>query len=78
MRILQRHASPEAKPLFLSLHYTAPHWPWEGPQDEQTSREIKSLIQHDGGSLEIYARMVQALDRGVGRVLRAPGRSRAG
>jgi hypothetical protein len=23
------------KPFFLSLHYTAPHWPWEGPGDER-------------------------------------------
>ncbi|RQO59969.1 twin-arginine translocation pathway signal protein [Paucibacter sp. KBW04] len=71
VQILRRHAAPEAKPLFLSLHYTAPHWPWEGPDDEAMSRRIKSLIHHDGGSLEIYGRMVQAMDSGVGRVLRA-------
>src|SRR5690606_21293617 len=26
-------AASDARPFFLSLHYTAPHWPWEGPED---------------------------------------------
>lgn len=60
-----------AKPFFLSLHFTAPHWPWEGPGDEATSREIRSLFHLDGGNLAIYGRMVAALDAAVGRVLRA-------
>lgn len=56
-------------PFFLSLHFTAPHWPWEGPKDEQTSREISSLAHYDGGDLATYAKMVTALDSAVGRVL---------
>ncbi len=31
-------APASGKPLFMSLHYTAPHWPWEGPEDEAVSK----------------------------------------
>jgi arylsulfatase A-like enzyme len=61
----------KAKPFFLSLHFTAPHWPWEGPDDEAVSREIGSLFHHDGGSLATYAKIVVALDAAIGRVLKA-------
>ncbi len=59
-----------ATPFFLSLHFTAPHWPWEGPGDEAVSRTIGSLQHHDGGDLATYGKMVAALDAAVGRVLR--------
>lgn len=58
------------KPFFLSLHFTAPHWPWEGPKDEATSGEIKSLFHYDGGNLATYAKMVTSLDAAIGRVLK--------
>ncbi|KAF1022889.1 MAG: Arylsulfatase [Paracidovorax wautersii] len=58
-------------PFFLSLHFTAPHWPWEGPGDEAVSRDIKDLFHADGGSLKKYAEIVQALDAAVGQVLAA-------
>ncbi|HVW71368.1 MAG TPA: sulfatase-like hydrolase/transferase [Steroidobacteraceae bacterium] len=56
-------------PFFLSLHFTAPHWPWEGPDDEAVSRELKDIFDYDGGNLAVYGRMVEALDEQVGRVL---------
>lgn len=59
------------RPFFLSLHFTAPHWPWEGPGDEAVSREIKDLFHYDGGSLRKYGEIVQALDAAVGQVLAA-------
>jgi len=59
------------KPLFLSLHYTAPHWPWEGPEDEAVAKTLTNLNHRDGGSLETYKRMMLAMDRGVGDVLKA-------
>ncbi|TNY04949.1 twin-arginine translocation pathway signal protein, partial [Escherichia coli] len=31
-----------AQPFLLSLHFTAPHWPWEGPGDEAVSRQLKN------------------------------------
>jgi arylsulfatase A-like enzyme len=63
------------KPFFLSLHYTAPHWPWEGPKDEAVSREIGNIFHYDGGNLATYARMVVALDASIGRVLDALDKS---
>lgn len=57
------------RPFYLSLHYTAPHWPWEGPGDEQVSRSLTSL--QEGGSLKVYASMMKSLDDGIGRVLKA-------
>lgn len=60
---------PRAQPFFISLHFTAPHWPWEGPHDEAVSAQIRSLFHADGGSLETYGKMVEALDAAIGRVL---------
>jgi arylsulfatase A-like enzyme len=60
-----------AQPFFLSLHFTAPHWPWEGPKDEATSREINDLFHYDGGNLATYGKMVTSLDAAIGRVLSA-------
>lgn len=58
-------------PFLLSLHFNAPHWPWEAPGDEAESQRLKSLVDYDGGSLQTYARMVGELDLQVGRVLQA-------
>ncbi|MGN6831337.1 sulfatase family protein [Paucibacter sp. M5-1] len=65
---LREPARREA-PFLLSLHFTAPHWPWEGPGDEAVSRNLTSLFHYDGGSQATYGRMVQALDGAVGQVL---------
>ncbi len=59
------------KPFFLSLHFTAPHWPWLGPEDEALSHELTDLFHYDGGNLRTYAKMVQSLDAAVGKVLAA-------
>ena len=61
------------QPFFLSLHFNAPHWPWEGPEDEAESRRLTSAFDFDGGSLKTYGRMVTQLDLQVGRVLKALG-----
>jgi arylsulfatase A-like enzyme len=62
------------RPFYLSLHYTAPHWPWQGPGDEQASRAAKPDRGYVGfrsdGSLKAYAAMMKSLDEGVGRVLK--------
>ena len=63
--------SKSKEPFLLSLHFTAPHWPWEGPDDEAESKRIKSLWHYDGGSQKTYAAMVQSMDTNVGRVLQA-------
>jgi arylsulfatase A-like enzyme len=60
------------EPFLLSLHFTAPHWPWEGPDDEAESKRIAGRLFHrDGGSMKTYAAMVQSLDANIGRVLQA-------
>jgi arylsulfatase A-like enzyme len=58
------------KPFFLSLHFNAPHWPWEGPHDEAESARLRALAHYDGGSQKTYAEMVTQLDAQVGRVLK--------
>ncbi len=57
------------RPFLLSLHFNAPHWPWEGPGDREHGARLTSLRDNDGGSLETYARMIGAMDAAIGRVL---------
>ena len=62
-------------PFFLSLHYTAPHWPWQGPKGGETvsftDKTIEPVKMARGGSLKLYAEMMSSLDQGVGRVMNA-------
>ncbi len=64
-------------PFYLSLHYTAPHWPWEGPRDLEVSRTLGREYAGftAGGSLKTYAAMMKSLDDGIGEVLRALDRT---
>jgi arylsulfatase A-like enzyme len=64
-----RAAHADQVPLFLSLHFTAPHWPWEGPEDQAIAAQLTDLQHRDGGSLATYRRMLDSLDRGVGQVM---------
>jgi len=61
------------RPFYLSLHYTAPHWPWEGPTDIAVSRALGRKYDGftAGGSLRTYAAMMKSLDDGIGEVLGA-------
>ncbi len=59
------------EPFLISLHFTAPHWPWEGPDDEAESKRIRNIFHRDGGTQKTYATMVQSLDVNIGRVLLA-------
>ena len=60
------------QPFLLSLHYTAPHWPWETRDDEAEARRIEPKIFHtDGGSVHTYAKMIRHMDEGIGHVLDA-------
>ncbi|MCP6758543.1 MAG: sulfatase [Fischerella sp. CENA71] len=63
---------PRNRPFYLSLHYNAPHWPWEGPDDEILSTTLYSNGNYTaGGSPAIYAAMIKSLDDGIGKVLQA-------
>src|SRR6185312_39954 len=59
------------RPFLISLHFNAPHWPWEGPDDEEESRRLTNLFHFDGGTLRTYALMVERMDFQIGRVLEA-------
>ena len=64
-----RESAARGGPFLLSLHFTAPHWPWQGPGDSGTSARIPNLRHDDGGSLEKFAEMVASMDEAIGRVL---------
>lgn len=65
------------KPFYLSLHYTAPHSPWEGPEDravDHTSHGEGPMTA--GGSLGTFGAMMKNMDAGIGRVLAALRRAK--
>jgi arylsulfatase A-like enzyme len=68
---VQARAADRA-PFLLSLHYTAPHWPWE-TRHGRAVPEISggTLAHNDGGSIHVYHPMIREMDEGIGRVLDA-------
>lgn len=71
---VQRMADGARKgtPFFLSVHYTAPHWPWETREDSALAEEVKANLFHlDGGSIHTYHRMIHQMDEGIGRIVEA-------
>ena len=63
------------KPFFMSLHYTAPHWPWETRDDAAIAPTLaKNLFHLDGGNVHSYRRMIQHMDEGIGGVMDALAR----
>ncbi len=67
------HFADAGRPFFLSLHFNAPHWPWEGPDDEAESRRLATvksgILAFDTGSQKTFAAMVTRMDDQIGRVL---------
>jgi arylsulfatase A-like enzyme len=61
----------KGRPFLLSLHYTAPHWPWETREDAEESQRISNIAHLDGGSVQTYLKMIRQMDEGIGRVLAA-------
>jgi arylsulfatase A-like enzyme len=71
-RAAQFIEKPRTKPFFLSLQYTAPHSPWEGPEDAAIGHTTHGPgPMTAGGSLKIYGAMMKSMDAGIGRVLKA-------
>jgi arylsulfatase A-like enzyme len=63
------------RPFYLSLHYTAPHWPWEAVSDRPPSPELRGPVAfRSGGSLKTYASMMKSMDDGIGLVLKTLAR----
>jgi arylsulfatase A-like enzyme len=60
------------KPFFLSLHYTAPHWPWETRDDADIAPEVAANLFHlHGGNVNSYRRMIHHMDEGIGQIVAA-------
>src|SRR6476659_3782655 len=47
---IERTASRDGAPFFLSVHYTAPHWPWETRDDAALAAEVKENLFHLHGA----------------------------
>lgn len=59
---------PRVKPFFLSIQFTAPHWPWQGPNDQPVP---DSVDYRSGGSSAIFALMMKSLDDAVGNIMKS-------
>jgi N-acetylgalactosamine-6-sulfatase len=68
IRFLERH---RAQPFFLYLPFTAPHAPFQGPQDwKPDPLPADSPLHNQGGAPhEIYVAMIERMDFAIGRVL---------
>jgi len=66
------------RPFLISLHFSAPHWPWEAPGDEAEAQRLQNLAHYDGGTQRTYRRMIQQMDLQIGRVLQALDATGAG
>ena len=65
-------AARAGQPFFLSLHYTAPHWPWETRDDAHLAEQVKDNLFHlHGGNVETYRRMIHHMDEGIGALVAA-------
>ncbi|MGE0099189.1 MAG: sulfatase, partial [Hydrogenophaga sp.] len=71
--VRQRAADAKAgQPFLLSLHYTAPHWPWETRDDAHVAPEVaKNLFHLHGGDIHTYRRMIHHMDEGIGQLMAA-------
>jgi len=76
LEAIGRYAA-KRQPFFLSVHFNAPHWPWEGPEDEAEAHRLAAskapfaVFHTDGGSQKTYAEMVTRMDVQVGRITKA-------
>ena len=69
---IERMARDPDTPFLLSLHYTAPHWPWETRDDPQVADDVAGELFHlHGGSVDTYRRMIHHMDEGIGWVMQA-------
>lgn len=70
--LITRHAVDYIKktnaPFFVSLQYTAPHWPWQKPGDPALNDTTR---MSSGGDFETFAKMVENLDTNIASILEA-------
>ena len=55
------------QPFFLYVPYTTPHAPYQGPDDYQA--EKLGMDRWDKAEGQVYARMIEDMDRGIGKIL---------
>jgi arylsulfatase A-like enzyme len=71
-QFLENAARTPDEPFLLSLHYTAPHWPWETREDRALAHQLGGQIYHmDGGNIDTYRRMIHHMDEGIGQLMAA-------
>jgi arylsulfatase A-like enzyme len=68
MQFLKRE---HTKPFFLSLQFTAPHWPWQGPEDKALPDTIpmNAISMSVSGTPAIYQAMMKNLDDEIGKIM---------
>jgi arylsulfatase A-like enzyme len=59
---------PHPKPFFLSINFTAPHWPWQGPNDKAYPDSVRFT---NGGSPATFSTMMKSLDEAVGNIMKS-------
>ncbi|EJN04023.1 sulfatase-like hydrolase/transferase [Phyllobacterium sp. YR531] len=73
VELIQKSDSCE-RPFFASVHFNAPHWPWEAPGEQgkkEAARKKNSLAAFDAGTQDVYRQIVERMDFQVGRILQA-------
>jgi len=70
VQFVERHApgSRGNDPFFLYVPFNAVHWPFQPPGDPSSTRDQKTWLD---GTRQDYARMLEAMDAAIGRVLAA-------
>ncbi|HEY4363089.1 MAG TPA: sulfatase-like hydrolase/transferase [Bryobacteraceae bacterium] len=64
-----RDYSSHKQPFLLSVHFNAPHWPWEGPEDEAAANK-GGMSGFEAGTIKTYGAMVRQMDAAIGKILR--------
>ncbi|UCG57161.1 MAG: sulfatase-like hydrolase/transferase [Phycisphaerales bacterium] len=62
-------ARKRGRPFFLYVAYTAPHTPYQGPNDRKP--EPVPQADYNKGSRATFAAMVERMDEGIGKILHA-------
>lgn len=66
---LMRNYAQAKQPFLLSVHFNAPHWPWEGPEDEALAQK-GGLSTYQSGDIATYGKMVRSMDANIGRIVK--------
>jgi arylsulfatase A-like enzyme len=69
-----RDYSGRKQPFMLSVHFNAPHWPWEGPEDEAAALK-GGMSTFEAGNIATYGAMVRQMDTAIGKILKEVDRT---